>query len=196
MTTATIAHNPPFALRPRHRRAARRLRPDLHRRHLRHAHLHAHLHAHRHHLRRRRRRQLRGQRAGERHRGHAALHHDVNLVNAWGVAFNPQGCSWIANAGSATSTLYDGNGVAQSLVVTLARGNPSGIVFNGSTDFSISAERLSGPAPFIFATLQGQISAWSPTVDATHSLTIVDDGAAGAAFTGLAIETGAGGDML
>ena len=125
-----------------------------------------------------------------------ALHHDVNLVNAWGLAFNPQGYSWIANAGTATSTLYDGSGVAQSLVVTLAKGNPSGIVFNGTTDFSISANGVSGAAPFIFATLQGQISAWAPTVDGTHSLTIVDNSASGAVYTGLAIDTAAGGDMI
>jgi uncharacterized protein (TIGR03118 family) len=125
-----------------------------------------------------------------------ALHHDVNLVNAWGLAFNPQGFSWIANAGTGTSTLYDGNGVPQSLVVTLNKGNPSGIVFNGTSDFSITQAGVSGAAPFIFATLQGQISAWSPTVDGTHSLTIVDNAASGAAYTGLAIDTGTGGDMI
>ena len=125
-----------------------------------------------------------------------ALHHDVNLVNAWGLAFNPQGFSWIANAGTGTSTLYDGTGLAQSLVVTLNQGNPSGIVFNGTTDFSITENAISGPAPFIFATLQGQISAWAPTVDGTHSFTIVDNGASGAGYTGLAIDTGAGGDMI
>jgi uncharacterized protein (TIGR03118 family) len=126
----------------------------------------------------------------------SALHHDVNLVNAWGLAFNPQGFSWVANAGTSTSTLYDGNGVPQSLVVTIAKGNPSGIVFNGTTDFSITANSLSGAAPFIFATLEGQISAWSPTVDGTHALTIVDNAASGAAYTGLAIDTSAGGDMI
>ena len=125
-----------------------------------------------------------------------ALHHDAHLINAWGLAFNPQGYSWLANAGTGTSTLYDGNGVAQSLVVTLAQGNPSGIVFNGGTNFSITAGGLSGAAPFIFATLQGQISAWSPTVDGTHSLTVVDRSTAGDSFTGLAINTGTGGDMI
>ena len=55
---------------------------------------------------------------------------------------------------------------------------------------------MSGAAPFIFATLQGQISAWSPTVDGTHALTIVDNSASGAVYTGLAIDTGAGGDMI
>ena len=125
-----------------------------------------------------------------------ALHHDANLVNAWGLAFNPQGFSWIANAGTGTSTLYDGTGVAQPLVVTLNSGSPSGIVFNGTSDFSITANGVSGAAPFIFATLQGQISAWSPTVDGTHSLTIVDNATSGAVYTGLAIDTNTGGDMI
>jgi uncharacterized protein (TIGR03118 family) len=125
-----------------------------------------------------------------------ALHHDTNLVNAWGLAFNPQGFAWVANAGTGTSTLYDGNGVEQSPIVTLNQGDASGIVFNGSTDFSITEASISGAPPFIFATLQGQISAWSPTVDATHAFTIVDDSAAGDSFTGLAINTGTGGDMI
>jgi len=126
-----------------------------------------------------------------------ALHHDANLVNAWGLAFDPQGFSWIANAGTGTSTLYDGNGVPQSLVVTLPQGSdPSGIVFNGTTDFSITENSVSGAAPFIFATLQGQISAWAPNVDGTHAFTIVDNSTSGAAYTGLAIDTSAGGDMI
>ena len=124
-----------------------------------------------------------------------ALHTDPNLVNSWGLAFNPQGFSWVANAGTGTSTLYDGLGVAQSLIVTLDKGDAAGIVFNGTTDFSITENSISGAAPFIFATLQGEISAWSPTVDATHAFTIVDNSAAGAAYTGLAIDTSAG-DMI
>jgi uncharacterized protein (TIGR03118 family) len=120
-----------------------------------------------------------------------ALQHDAHLVNAWGLAFNPTGYSWIANAGTGTSTLYDGNGVPQSLVVTLNQGNPAGIVYNGSSAFSITEAGVSGVAPFIFATLQGQISAWSPGVDGTHSFTIVDESTSGDAYTGLAISTGA-----
>jgi uncharacterized protein (TIGR03118 family) len=126
-----------------------------------------------------------------------ALHHDANLVNAWGLAFNPQGFAWVANAGTGTSTLYDGTGVVQSLVVTLPTGtDASGIVFNGTTDFSITENAVSGAAPFIFATLQGQIAAWAPAVDATHAFTIVDNSTSGAVYTGLAIDTGTGGDMI
>src|SRR5262249_52381618 len=65
----------------------------------------------------------------------AADHTDSDLVNAWGIAFNPNAVVWIANNGTGTSTLYDGDGNKQSLVVTIPGGNPTGIVFNGSADF-------------------------------------------------------------
>ena len=51
--------------------------------------------------------------------GVPALHHDGNLVNGWGVAFNPAGFVWVADNGTGTATLYDGNGV--SFTVTACR---------------------------------------------------------------------------
>ena len=126
-----------------------------------------------------------------------ALQHDANLVNAWGLAFNPQGFAWVADAGTGKSTLYDGNGVLQSPIVAMAgAGDASGIVFNGSTDFSITESTVTAPANFIFATLQGQIEAWSQTVNLTNAFVIVDNSTSGAVYTGLAIDTGTGGDMI
>ena len=98
---------------------------------------------------RRRRRRLRRDRPGHRRRRHAEpvrrqhAHVDPNLVNAWGIAFNPQGFVWVANAGTSTSTLYDGNGVPQSLVVAIPPGaageaEPTGIVFNASPSFPVT----------------------------------------------------------
>src|SRR4051794_36859886 len=49
--------------------------------------------------------------------GVAAAQHDANLVNAWGLAFRPGGPWWVADNGTGKSTLYDGSGVRQSLVV-------------------------------------------------------------------------------
>jgi len=66
-------------------------------------------------------------------------------------------------------------------------GNPTGIVFNGSDNFVVSRNGLSGPARFIFATEQGVIAAWSPTVDATHAIRMVDRSSTGASYKGLAI---------
>src|SRR5689334_20584888 len=44
---------------------------------------------------------------------------DANLVNPWGIAFNPSGFIWVANNHTGKATLYDGSGVRQSLVVDL-----------------------------------------------------------------------------
>ncbi len=131
----------------------------------------------------------------------SAAHQDPLLVNAWGLAFNPSGYAWVANEDTSTSTLYDGNGTPQSLVVQIPHGavgtgNPSGIVFNGTTDFSISVNGVTGTAPFVFATLEGQIASWSPSVDMTHAFTLVDNGTAGAGYTGLAMGVAATGNLL
>jgi uncharacterized protein (TIGR03118 family) len=108
-------------------------------------------------------------------------------VNGWGVAFNPFGFAWVADNGTGVSTLYDGNGVPQSLVVSIPGGKPTGIVFNGSNDFVVSANGKSGPARFIFATENGTIAAWAPNVDPTHAITVVDSSGTGAIYKGLAL---------
>src|SRR5450432_1464899 len=44
---------------------------------------------------------------------------DPNLVNPWGMAFSPTSPVWISDNGTGKATLYNGAGVAQSLVVTI-----------------------------------------------------------------------------
>ena len=51
----------------------------------------------------------------------AAPHVDAHLVNGWGVAFNPNGFVWVSDNGTGLSTLYDGLGNPQALVVTIPR---------------------------------------------------------------------------
>jgi uncharacterized protein (TIGR03118 family) len=117
----------------------------------------------------------------------AAANTDKNLVNAWGIAFNPTGFVWVANNGSNTSTLYDGNGVPQTLVVATPD-EPTGIVFNGSsTDFKITQNGATGASAFIFSTESGAIAAWSPGVDRNNAIKVVDSAAAGSVYKGLAI---------
>src|SRR6266545_4756105 len=67
-----------------------------------------------------------------------AEHTDPNLVNGWGVAFNPFGFVWVADNGTGVASLYDGAGNPQSLVVSIPGGRPTGIVFNGSNDFVVT----------------------------------------------------------
>ena len=100
---------------------------------------------------------------------------DLNLKNPWGIAFNPNGFVWVANNHTGTSTLYDGNGVPQSLIVTIppATGNglgtPTGITFNGTNDFMVVTNAPPSnanptPARFIFASEDGAITAWAPGI--------------------------------
>lgn len=130
-----------------------------------------------------------------------ADHQDPNLKNGWGIAFNPNGFVWVADNGTGLSTLYDGLGNPQSLVVaipgppTLSQpGLPTGIVFNGSGDFAISNGTATGPGRFLFAGQDGVISAWAPNVDATHALVAAH--VPGASYFGLALTGDGTGNFL
>jgi uncharacterized protein (TIGR03118 family) len=131
----------------------------------------------------------------------AAPHTDPNLKNAWGVAFNPKGFAWVADNGTNLATLYDGNGVPQSLVVTIPDGksgsaSPTGIVFNGTQSFTVTQNGKSGVAAFIFAGEGGTISAWAPAVGPTNAFTMYDDGTGGAVYKGLALAANNGNNFL
>jgi uncharacterized protein (TIGR03118 family) len=116
----------------------------------------------------------------------AAAHVDANLVNAWGIAFNPTGFVWVSAAGTGKSTLYDGLGVPQTLVVDTPP-EPTGIVFNGTQDFKVAENGRSGASPFIFATESGRIAGWAPSVNRTVAIQAVDGSAQNAVYKGLAI---------
>jgi uncharacterized protein (TIGR03118 family) len=119
-----------------------------------------------------------------------AAHTDTHLVNGWGVAFNPKGYAWVANNGTSTSTLYDGNGVAQSLVVGVPAtmdADPTGLVFNDTQDFKVGSGAGAAPAAFIFTGEAGMISGWSPSVSANTSITMYDGSAANKVYKALAI---------
>ena len=93
-----------------------------------------------------------------------AVTQDTNLVNAWGIAFNPNAFVWVADNGTGLSTLYDGLGNIGPLVVTIptidgtGTGVPTGITFNSTTDFAVGP---GAPSHFLFATEDGVIAAWS-----------------------------------
>lgn len=126
----------------------------------------------------------------------AITNHDAHLVNAWGVAFNPKGFVWVADNGTDNSTLYDGNGVPQSLVVSTPP-SPTGIVFNGSsTDFMLTSGGKSGASPFLFATEGGMLAAWSPSVAPTTAVSVYDGSTAGKVYKGLAIGKSVGANFL
>src|SRR4026209_2794970 len=73
-----------------------------------------------------------------------ASHTDPDLKNPWGISFSPTSPFWVADNGAGLSTLYNGAGVKQGLVVTIppppgspagTLATPTGTVFNGTADF-------------------------------------------------------------
>src|SRR5512146_278880 len=84
-----------------------------------------------------------------------AEHTDPHLVNGWGIVRGPTTPWRVSNNGTGTSTLYDGEGVARSLVVSVVGAGgqpaaPTGVVFNATTDFAVSSGGASAPARFLF----------------------------------------------
>ena len=92
---------------------------------------------------------------------------DPNLVNGWGLTRSSTSPWWVANNGTATSTLYNGAGAALPLVVKVP-GAPTGTVFNGGTGFAITDGVTTAAARFLFASEDGTISGWNPGVPATN----------------------------
>ncbi len=128
---------------------------------------------------------------------------DPNLVNPWGISFAPGGPFWVSDNGTSLSTLYSGTGMPQSLIVSIpppAGGTvalPTGTVYNGSSSaFVVSENGKSGSSLFLFDTITGTISGWSPNVDQTHAILAVDNSKAGAVYTGLAIGSNKSGPLL
>jgi uncharacterized protein (TIGR03118 family) len=86
---------------------------------------------------------------------------DAKLVNAWGISASPTSPWWVANNGTGSSTLYDGTGAKNALEVSVP-GAPTGTVFNGGSQFVVAT---GAPSFFLFASEDGTISGWNPTVD-------------------------------
>jgi uncharacterized protein (TIGR03118 family) len=138
---------------------------------------------------------------------------DPNVRNPWGIAVNPTGDFWIANAASGNITLYQGdvNGSPISRdtpIITLPK-DPNnaqilatGLVYNTTRDFTVTDPGFSGPAMFIVAGLDGTITAIAPTFAGTTSIpssqyqTQVVAVTQGAVYTGLAIGSNSSGNFL
>jgi uncharacterized protein (TIGR03118 family) len=117
-----------------------------------------------------------------------AANTDAQLKNPWGMSFSATSPFWISDAGTGVSTLYNGFGVKQALVVTIpgpggdVPGVPTGQVFNNASAFGLGN---GANATFIFASATGTISGWNGAAGTT-AITQVN-GFPSSSYTGLAI---------
>lgn len=122
---------------------------------------------------------------------------DPNLKNPWGMSFSASSPFWISDQGRNLSTLYRiTNGVVsqvalQVAIPTTASGpqGPTGQVNNATSGFAVNGT----PASFIFANLNGTISAWNASAGTTA---VISATTPGAVYTGLAQGTNASGAFL
>jgi uncharacterized protein (TIGR03118 family) len=133
----------------------------------------------------------------------AAANIDPNLKNAWGLAESKTSTIWNSDNNTKKSSLHDGNGVTQSLVVAIppnaagALAGPTGMVNNPSTtDFQISSGGKTAAAVFMWATDAGTIAAWSPNVLPTDAVNAFDDQTGGAVYKGLTVASNNGANFL
>jgi uncharacterized protein (TIGR03118 family) len=126
-----------------------------------------------------------------------ALLTDPDLKNPWGTSFTADGSFSIANQKTNVSTLYavtEAGVRAESPTVTIptTAGGPQGPTGQASNDtpsFLVNGT----PASFIYANVNGTISAWNSSSGTTAQ---VEATTAGAGYTGLVMQSTAAGDFL
>jgi uncharacterized protein (TIGR03118 family) len=133
---------------------------------------------------------------------------DPNLDQAWGVAIAATGPAWVSSLAKGKSTLYDGDGKPQQLVVdipgipqTTTHGSPTGIVAAPGEGFLVpNGAGAKTPARFLFAKTEGLIAGWTPLPHPppqnTQAQIAVDHTRAGAVYTGLGMIIDANGVVL
>ena len=123
---------------------------------------------------------------------------DPTLINPWGVSVGP--AIWIDKAGNGSVAVDTVAGALVLPSVTIpaassetAHGSPSGTVYNSAgTGFDLPG---STSALFLFGTLDGTIAAWNAT-SGTQAVTVINNSAAGASYTDIALDTNATGTFL
>lgn len=125
-----------------------------------------------------------------------AMQTDPTLINPWGISIGPQ--FWIDAAGSGFSEVDDANGNKAFAVAipaasaSEAHGSPAGTIYNSdSTVFVIPG---STSAQFLFGNLDGSIAAWNPSTP--QAVTVVNNAAAKASYTDIAVDKNATGTFL
>ena len=126
---------------------------------------------------------------------------DPHLKNSWGVSLSATSPFWVSDQATSLATLYRvtaGSVSKLSLEVaipTTAGGpqGPTGQVNNSTSSFLVN----NTPANFIFANLNGTISAWNASLGTTAQATAqIEATTPGAVYTGLAIGSNASGPLL
>jgi uncharacterized protein (TIGR03118 family) len=145
---------------------------------------------------------------------------DSFLLNPWGLSYSPTSPFWVSDNNAGVTTLYTGTGAKIPLTANPSQGvniplpdgmpggTPTGTVFNSSGGgFEVTENGKTGSSVFLFATEDGTIVGWAPSVDRNNAIIAVDNSGnnftepdplkqTGAVYKGVAIATDASGQTL
>jgi uncharacterized protein (TIGR03118 family) len=128
---------------------------------------------------------------------------DPSLINPWGMSYSPSSPFWVSDNNWGVSTLYSGSGSKIGLTVNIPPpaggtgvGTPTGQVYNSTSGFKVTKAGTTGASVFLFATEDGTITGWAPSVDGTNAILAVDNSKTRAVYKGLAIGTTSKGTFL
>jgi uncharacterized protein (TIGR03118 family) len=119
---------------------------------------------------------------------------DTTLINAFGIAWSPNGIAWVNSVGGHVSELYTSEGGIVRRVnipspLDTIGGFPCGIVFSSGKGFNLP----NGPSVFLFTGFDGVLSGWNgPSGNNAQRLKAPP----GASYTGLAIGSSGGQNFI
>ena len=124
---------------------------------------------------------------------------DHKLQNAWGMSADDEGEIWVSANETGLSFVYGPAGQHLLPAVSIPShdanvpGNPTGNIYNSTSDFIIPGTNTS--AEFIFAEEGGTVSAWNDPTGST-AVVVADRTAADAVYKGVAIANDAGENFI
>jgi uncharacterized protein (TIGR03118 family) len=119
---------------------------------------------------------------------------DRTLINAFGLAWSPNGIAWVNSVGGHVSELYSAEGDIIGRVnipspADTIGGFPTGIVFSGGKGFNLPT----GSSLFLFTGFDGVLSGWNPA-SGNNALRLRNP--PNASYTGLAIGSSGGQNFI
>jgi uncharacterized protein (TIGR03118 family) len=120
---------------------------------------------------------------------------DPTLLNAFGIAWSPNGIAWVNSVGGHVSELYSSEGAIVRTPVNIPSpadtigGFPCGIVFSGGKGFNL----INGASAFLFTGFDGVLSGWNGASGNNAKLL---KASAGNSYTGLAIAASGGHNFI
>src|SRR5215471_7711224 len=127
------------------------------------------------------------------------------LINPWGLSESSEGQFRVAANGTGRGILLDAQHEKEGADIIIppppgspfkSTSAPNGVVTNTTSDFAITFRGNTAPATLLFATEDGTISGWNPSLSQTRGVIGNDQSGSSAVYKGLALGSAGGANYL